>query len=88
MQAPHANAVAERWVGTLRREGLNDIIPLTARPLQRIVQECVADDNEMRPHRPLALHPPAGPRAPQRHGRVVATPILGGLQHRYERAAA
>ncbi len=88
VQAPHANAVAERWVGTLRREGLNDIIPLTARPLQRIVQECGADDNEMRPHRPLALHPPAGPRAPQRHGRVVATPILGGLQHRYERAAA
>ena len=79
---------AERWVGTLRREGLHHSIPLTARPLQRIVQECVAYDNETRPHRPLDLHPPAGPRAPQRHGRVVAPPMLGGLQHRYERAAA
>ena len=88
VRAPQANAVAERWVGTLRREGLNHIIPLNARHLQRIVQECVADDNETRPHRPLALHPPAGPRAPQRHGRVIATPILGGLYHRYERAAA
>ena len=88
MRAPQANAVAERWVGTLRRESLNDIIPLNVRPLQRIVQEFVASDNETRPHWTLALHPPAGPRAPQRHGRVVATPILGSLQHRYERAAA
>ena len=88
VRAPHANAVAERWVGTLRREGLHHSIPLTARPLQRIVQECVAYDNETRPYRPLALHPPAGPRAPQRHGRVVAPPIPGGLHHHYERAAA
>ncbi len=88
MRAPQANAVAERWVGTLRRERLNDIIPLNARPLQRIVQEFVAYANETRPHRPLTLHPPAGPRAPQRHGRVVAPPIPGGLHHHYERAAA
>ena len=88
VRAPQANAVAERWVGTLRRACVHHIIPLNARPLQRIVQECVASDNETRPHRPLALHPPAGPRAPQRHGRVVAPPMLGGLQHRYERAAA
>ena len=88
VRAPQANAVAERWVGTLRREGLHHSIPLNARHLQRIVQECVAYDNETRPHRPLALHPPAGPRAPQRHGRVVAPPMLAGLQHRDERAAA
>ena len=37
VRAPQANAVAERWVGTLRREGLNDIIPLNAQHLQRIV---------------------------------------------------
>ena len=88
VRAPHANAVAERWVGTLRRACVHHIIPLNARHLQRIVQAFVADSNETRPHRPLALHPPAGPRAPQRHGRVVAPPMLGGLQHRDERAAA
>ena len=88
VRAPHANAVAERWVGTLRRACVHHIIPLNARHLQRIVPEFVADSNETRPHRPLDLHPPAGPRAPQRHGRVVAPPMLGGLQHRDERAAA
>ena len=88
VRVPHANAVAERWVGTLRRACLHHIIPFNARHLQRIVQEFVAYYNETRPHRPRDLHPPAGPRAPQRPGRVVAPPMLGGLQHRYERAAA
>ena len=88
VRAPHANAVAERWVGTLRRACVHHIMPLNARHLQRIVQAFVASSTETRPHRPLDLHPPAGPRAPQRHGRVVAPPMLGGLHHRDERAAA
>ena len=88
VRAPHANAMAERWVGTLRRACVHHIMPLNARHLQRIVQAFVAASNETRPHRPRDLHPPAGPRAPQRPGRVVAPPMLGGLQHRDERAAA
>ena len=88
VRAPHANAVAERWVGTRRRACVHHSMPLNARHLQRIVQAFVASSTETRPHRPRALHPPAGPRAPQRPGRVVAPPMLGGLHHRDERAAA
>ena len=88
VRAPQANAVAERWVGTLRRECLNHIIPHNERHLRRVVEEFVAYYNETQPHRTLDLHPPAGPRAPQRCGRVVATPVFGGVHYRYDRAAA
>ena len=88
VRAPQANAVAERWIGTIRRECLDPIIPLNAGHLRRIVQEFVEYYNQTRPHRTLDLQPPAGPRPRQSHGRVVAIPILSGLHHRYERAAA
>ena len=88
VRAPQANAVAERWIGTLRRECLDHIIPLNERHLRRLVREFVTCYNDTRPHRTLDLDPPAGPRPRQRHGRVVTIPILGGLHHRYERAAA
>ena len=88
VRAPQANAVAERWVGTLRRECLDHIIPLNERHLRRTVQEFVAYYNDTRPHRSLDLAPPAGPRPPRRDGSVIATPVLGGLHHRYERLAA
>ena len=88
VRASQANAGAERWVGTLRRECLNHIIPFNALHLRRLVGEFVTNYNETRPHRTLDLHPPVGPRPRQRHGRVGAIPILGGLHHRYERAAA
>ena len=44
--------------------------------------------NATRPHRTLELETPDGPRQVQRHGRVVARPVLGGIHHRYEREAA
>jgi transposase InsO family protein len=88
VRAPQANAVAERWIGTIQRECLDHIIPLSARHLRRIVQEFVEYHTQTRPHRTLDLQPPAGPRPRQGHGRVVVIPILSGLHHRYERAAA
>ncbi len=88
VHAPKANAIAERLVGTLRRECVDHIIPLSERHLRAVLREYVEYYNETRPHRTLELETPDGPRRPQRRGRVVARPVLGGLHHRYDRDAA
>ncbi len=88
VRAPQANAVAERWIGTLRRECLNHLIAFNERHLRRLVREFGTYYNETRPDRTLDLNPPVGPRPRPCHGRVVAIPLLGGLHHRYERIAA
>ena len=86
--APKANAIAERLVGTLRRECTNHIIPLNERHLRRVLLEYVAYYNATRPHRTLELETPEGTRTVQRRGRVLGHPVLGGLPHRYDREAA
>ncbi len=86
--APKANAIAERVVGTLRRECVDHIIPVSERHLRAVLVEYVEYYNATRPHRTLDLETPDGPRQVQRHGRVVAHPVLGGIHHRYEREAA
>ncbi|MDA1061728.1 MAG: integrase core domain-containing protein [Chloroflexi bacterium] len=88
VRAPKANAIAERLVGTLRRECTNHVIPLNERHLRRVLLEYVDYYNATRPHRTLELETPEAARTVQRHGRVVAHPVLGGLHHRYDRDAA
>ena len=87
--APNANAIAERVIGTLRRECFDHVIVFNARHLRRVLHEYVGHYNRMRPHRSLALDSPEG-RPPQRRpllGRVQSRPVLGGLHHEYEWAA-
>jgi len=86
IQAPRANAVAERWVRTARRECLDHLIPLSERHLRTVMPEFVHYYNHDRPHRSLGLQPPA-PRPHARLGEVSVRPVLGGLHHVYERAA-
>jgi len=91
VQAPRANAVAERVVGTLRRECLDHLIILSERQLGRLLREYVAYYNSARPHRSLGLETPAGPPAwagPPEGGRIASRPVLGGLHHEYEWVAA
>ena len=88
VHAPKANAIAERVVGTLRRECVDHIIPLNERHLRRVLLEYVAYYNATRPHRTLELETPEGPRSVLRHGQVVSIPVLAGIHHRYEREAA
>ena len=92
--SPRANALCERLLGTLRRECVDFLIPLTAQHLQGILHEWVVHYNAGRPHMslgpgipqppahlPVALHAHRHQLPPRLQ--VVAQPILGGLHHAY-----
>jgi hypothetical protein len=55
IQAPNADAVAERWVGTVRRECLDHLLITGRRHLLRVLHGYVQHDNRHRPHRSLDL---------------------------------
>ena len=61
VRAPRANAIAERWIGTLRRECLDHLLITGPRHLKLVLQEYVEHYNTHRPHRSLHQQPPAGP---------------------------
>jgi transposase InsO family protein len=93
-QSPQANAICERLLGTLRRECLDFLIPLTEQHLQRLLNEWVPHYNEGRPHMSLGpgipQPPPHMPASQHTHRhqlpahlRVASRPILGGLHHEY-----
>jgi transposase InsO family protein len=84
--SPRANAVIERFIGTLRREYLDHLIILDERHLQSVLGEFLRYSNLERPHRTLRLQTPVQvPRTVE--GSVRSHPVLGGLHHVYERAA-
>jgi putative transposase len=92
VQAPRANAYAERWVGTVGAECLDWLLILGRGHLEEVLRIYVQHYNQHRPHRALslrALNPPveltvAGKNQP---GRVRRHDLLGGLLHQYRRAA-
>jgi putative transposase len=92
VQAPNANAYAERWVRTVRAECLDWLLIVGRGHLDRVLRVDVEHYNQHRPHRALALEPPdpaAGLRilAEDRRERVHRRDLLGGLLHEYQRAA-
>jgi putative transposase len=91
VRAPRANAIAERWVRTVREECLDRILITGRRHLERVLRRYVGHYNAERPHRALALAPPA--RDPPSSGdspptEVCRRDVLGGLIHEYYPAAA
>jgi putative transposase len=89
VRAPKANAVAERFVRTVRAECLDWLLILNRRHLERVLRVYVHHYNRERPHRALELRPPE----PKAHARSAVGEIhrrdrLGGLIHEYYRAAA
>jgi putative transposase len=92
IQAPQANAYAERFVGTVRRECLDWILIASRRQLDRVLSVYVDHYNGHRPHRSLGLvapQPRPGLRlvAPPHPLRVRRRDRLGGLIHEYSAAA-
>ena len=65
VRAPRANAIAERWIGTLRRECLDHLLIIGQRHLATVLQEFVEHYNAHRPHRSLHQRPPAGATPPR-----------------------
>jgi putative transposase len=62
-KAPPANAFAERWVGTVRRECTDRMLTVGKRHLAAVLAEYVAHYNGHRPHRSLGQRPLAGGRS-------------------------
>jgi putative transposase len=90
VRAPRANAYAERWVGTVRREVLDRMLILGCQQLHAVLAEYVDHYNGHRPHRALGQAPPLGSGEPPAFvpaGRVVRRDRLGGLIHEYAQVA-
>src|SRR6185312_16213754 len=89
VRAPRANAIAERFIGTLRRECLDHILITGPHHLAVVLREYIEHYNIHHPHRSLDHHPPAG-RTPLPSGATVR-PLrrdrLGGLLHEYLQVA-
>jgi len=88
-RAPRANAVCERFLGSVRRECLAHLLILGERQLSRVLREYVAYFNRDRPHQGLGQGTPEPPPKASRcqTGPIVAVPVLGGLHHTYRHAA-
>lgn len=92
-RCPWQNPFVEPFVGILRRELLDHVIVLGQSHLERLLREFIGEYYHLaRPHQGLdgdtpipqlkAALPIIGP------SKLISTPILGGLHHRYQRVAA
>ena len=90
LMAPRANAHAERWIGSCRRECLDRMLILNQRHLEAVLCEYCGHYNQERPHRSQSLRPPAsrGDPIPQISGRGERRTRLGGLINEYHPASS
>jgi putative transposase len=89
--APRANAICERFLGSVRRECLDHLLILHEKQLQRVLNAYVMYFNRARPHQGIKQHipePPTKPLPPDPSGgKILSFPVLGGLHHDYRRGA-
>src|SRR5271170_6397976 len=84
---PWQNGIAERWVGSCRRDLLHHIVALNERHLKRLLLAYVRYHHEDRTHLGLEKATPDGRIRSVASGPVLAQERLSGLHHRYDRAA-
>ncbi len=87
-QSPWQNGVAERWIESCRRDLLDHIIAVNEGHLKRLLTEYVRYYHEDRTHLGLRKGTPTGRACATTSGRITSRARLGGLHHRYDRAAA
>ena len=84
-QAPKANAICERFLGSVRRECLDFFLILSERHLRKTMKQYQAYFNHARPHQGIQQRIPC-PEQPDElpgTGEVISYPVLGGLHHDY-----
>ncbi|WP_026240362.1 integrase core domain-containing protein [Parafrankia discariae] len=88
-QCPQANVIAERWVGSARRECTDRLLIVSERHLTAVLTSYAEHFNTHRPRRSLGQHPPDSPPVvtPTPGSTVRRTRILGGLINEYHNAA-
>jgi putative transposase len=91
-QAPSANAICERMIGTLRREPFDRLLIVNEHHLRQVLTEYLRHYNTARPHRSLGqLAPAQAPTRPPQinhaEHRIRRKQVLGGLTHEYQIAA-
>src|SRR5690349_14933109 len=90
VRSPRANAIAERFVGTIRRELLDRLLIINQRHAAAVLREYQRHYNDHRPHRSRGQAAPSRPlphRAPTEITKIKRHDRLGGLLHEYQQAA-
>jgi len=82
--SPWQNGIAERLIGSIRRECLDHLVVLGETHLRRMLKSYARYYNEMRTHRSLDKDAPPS-RPVRRTGSIVSHALLGGLHHQYVR---
>jgi putative transposase len=86
-ESPWQNGIAERWVESCRRDLLDHVIAVNESHMKRLLGEYVRYYHEDRTHLGLSKKTPNGRARSVDSGRVLTQDRLGGLHHRYSRAA-
>jgi putative transposase len=88
-RSPWQSPYVERLIGSIRRECLDRVMVLNERQIRQILGSYLKYYHEVRPHRSLAHDRPI-PRPIQSPdcGPVIEMPLVGGLDHHYQRQAA
>jgi putative transposase len=87
-RAPWQNPFAERVIGSVRRECLDLVVVLNERHLRRLLRAYLEYHNHTRPHQSLGNDSPRGRKMQSvASGQISVVPEVGGLHHRYQRAA-
>jgi hypothetical protein len=90
IKAPRANAICERYIGSVRRECLDHVLIFSERQLCRVIKPYVDYFNRSRPHQGIGQNVPCGPPSATvkpATGKIISFPVLNGLHHVYHRAA-